>query len=104
MKTVDNDALKASNTNPYSLHKVANRKPTKDELKSQFKNIIVSRMRNFYQPVTKTVAPVDKPLTYKDAIERRLLFAGINPEQFMRSDKRKLPKADNALDTIDKFT
>lgn len=104
MKKVDESALTASNTNPFSKPGIGGRKPTKQELQSQFKNIIVTRMRNFYQPVSKTVAPLDQPINYEDTIKRKLLYAGINPEEFMRGDKRKLPKDDNALDTIDKFT
>ena len=103
-KKVDESALQASNTNPFYKPENGRRKLTKEELSSQFKNIVVTKMRNFYQPVSKTVAPPGEPLTYEDTIERRLLFAGINPEEFMRGDKRKLPKADNALDTIDKFS
>jgi len=104
MKKVDESALKASNTNPFNKPGIGGRKPTREELQSQFKNIIVTKMRNFYQPISKTIAPTDQPINYEDTIKRRLLFAGINPEEFMRGDKRKLPKDDNALDTIDKFT
>ena len=104
MQKPDESALKASNSNPYSLDKVASAKPTAEELRSKLKNIVVTKMRARFQPASKTVAPVDSPITYEDVIKRKLLFAGINPEEFMRSDKRKLPKDDNALDTIDKFT
>lgn len=104
MQKPDQEALTASNSNPYSLDKVANHRLTDEELRSKLKNIVVSKMRNRYQAISKTVAPTDSPLKYEDVIKRRLLFAGINPEEFMRSDKRKLPKDDNALDTIDKFT
>jgi len=101
-KIVDESALKASNPSPYESNN--KRKLTKEELRAKLKNLVVTRMRNYYQPVSKTVAPNNKPLDYEDAIHRRLLFAGINPEEFMKKNKTKLPKSDNALDTIDKFT
>ena len=103
MKKVDESALQTSNSNQYSLAKDAKVPKTKEQLQSEFRNIIVSKIKKAYQSTSKTVAPADSPVTYEDAIKRRLLFAGINPEEFMRSDRRKLPKGDNALDTIDKF-
>ena len=91
-----------SNINPDSLEKVANHKLTKEDLKNQFRNIIVSKAKNRFSPVSKTYIPNE--VNYDNVIHRKLLGAGINPSEFLKSDKRRLPKGDNALDKQDKFT
>ena len=97
-------------SNPNSLGNVADNtgKLTREQLKAKFRNIIVGQTKRRFNPYTSTALPQD--YTYKDAIDRRMvrnprgLEAAINVQEFMRSDRRMLPKSDNALDTIDKFT
>lgn len=96
------DPFETSNTNSNLVPETTDKPKTKEELKRQFRNIIVMGNKARFQPVSKTYNK--ETMNYQDTIKRKLLGAGINPQEFMKSDRRMLPKGDNALDTIDKFT